>query len=228
MPTESYTPTIDGKGIPSGALHEACGAIAEALIADPSLTVGEAFSQAAGDTSLTVLGDPTVRIAPFAEAEGPELTFPEAEGAAPTLSAEAEATLRAAAVKAGLTGAVEVVARTLSGAARPTAELGDALACFVGLEPVVEEGRLVVAYDFAIAGVQWEGGMVAVRMAVRGREGQAVAFAEGNVYAIVPEGGAHGAVEAGAGKAADGSATVRFSPPEAETFLFRVSVSRGE
>ena len=229
LPTESYTPEIGADGIPSGALHEACGAIAEALIADPSLTVGEAFSQAAGDTSLTVLGDPTVRIAPFAEAEGPELTFPEAEaGAAPTLSAEAEATLRAAAVKAGLTGAVEVVARTLSGAARPTAELGDALACFVGLEPVVEEGRLVVAYDFAIAGVQWEGGMVAVRMAVRGREGQAVAFAEGNVYAIVPEGGAHGAVEARAGKAADGSATVRFSPPEAETFLFRVSVSRGE
>ena len=229
LPAGSYTPEVNAEGIPSGKLHEACGAIAEALIADPSLTVGEAFSQAAGDTSLTLLGDPTVRIAPFAEAEGPELTFPEAEaGAAPALSAEAEATLRAAAVKAGLTGAVEVVARTLSGAARPTAELGDALACFVGLEPVVEEGRLVVAYDFAIAGVQWEGGMVAVRMAVRGREGQAVAFAEGNVYAIVPEGGAHGAVEARAGKAADGSATVRFSPPEAETFLFRVSVSRGE
>lgn len=227
LPTESYTPTIDGKGIPSGTLHNACGAVAEALVKDPSLTVGEAFSQAVGDTSLTLLGDPTVRIAPFAEAEGPELTFPEAEGAAPTLSEQATAAIRAAIEEAGLTGPVEVVARSADGVQkRPTAELGDALACFEGLKPTVKEGRVVVAYDFGISDIRWDGTEVVATLAVRGGDGQAPTFAEGNVYKVVQESAARrGPLAARAEGAGGGTVTVRFSPPAEETFLFHFSVS---
>lgn len=70
LPTGSYTPTIGTDGIPSGAEHTLCGAVAEALIKAPTLTVGQAFNQAIEanpdlTTTLTLLGDPTVRIAPF-------------------------------------------------------------------------------------------------------------------------------------------------------------------
>lgn len=76
LPTGSYTPTIGTDGIPSGVEHTFCGTIVEELIANPDLTVGEAFSLALGNvpfdnktldgtTTLTLLGDPTVRIAPF-------------------------------------------------------------------------------------------------------------------------------------------------------------------
>lgn len=230
LPAGSYTPEVNAEGIPSGKLHEACGAIAKALIADPSLTVGEAFSRAAGETSLTVLGDPTVRIAPFAEAEGPELTFPEAEGAAPTLSEQATAAIRAAIEEAGLTGPVEVVARSADGVQkRPTAELGDALACFEGLKPTVKEGRVVVAYDFGISDIRWDGTEVVATLAVRGGDGQAPTFAEGNVYKVVQESAARrGPLEARAEGAGGGTVTVRFSPPAEETFLFHFSVSPGQ
>ena len=232
LPTESYTPTIDGKGIPSGTLHDACGAVAEALVKDPSLTVGEAFSQAAGDTSLTLLGDPTVRIAPFAEqAAEAELVFPEAEeGAAPTLSAQATAAIRAAIEEAGLTGPVEVVARSADGTQmRPTAELGDALACFEGLKPTVKEGQVVVAYDFGISDIRWDGIEVVATLAVRGGDGQTPTFAEGNAYTVVQESAARrGPLAARAEGAGGGTVTVRFSPPAEETFLFHFSVSPGQ
>lgn len=227
LPAGRYTPEVGADGIPSGALHEACGAIAKALIADPSLTVGEAFSRAAGETSLTLLGDPTVRIAPFAEAEGPELTFPEAEaGAAPTLSAQATAAIHAAIEEAGLTGPVEVVARSADGVQeRPTAELDDALACFEGLKPTVKEGRVVVAYDFGISDIRWDGTEVVATLAVRGGDGQAPTFAEGNVYKVVQESAARRSpLTARAEGAGGGTVTVRFSPPAEETFLFHFSV----
>lgn len=232
LPTESYTPTIDGKGIPSGTIHGACGAIAEALVKDPTLTVGEAFSQAAGDTSLTLLGDPTVRIAPFAgQAAGPELVFPDAEeGAAPTLSAQATAAILAAIEEAGLTGPVEVVARSADGGQkRPTAELSDALACFEGLKPTVKEGRVVVAYDFGISDIRWDGTEVVATLAVRGGDGQAPTFAKGNAYAVVSESAARRSpLAARAEGAGGGTVTVRFSPPAEETFLFHFSVSPGQ
>ena len=70
LPTGSYTPTIGTDGIPSGAEHTLCGTVAEELIANPDLTVGQAFSKAFTanpnlSSTLTLLGDPTVRIAPF-------------------------------------------------------------------------------------------------------------------------------------------------------------------
>lgn len=229
LPTESYTPTIGANGIPSGTLHNACGAVAEALVKDPTLTVGEAFSQAAGDTSLTLLGDPTVRIAPFAEqAAEAELVFPEAEeGAAPTLSAQATAAIRAAIEEAGLTGPVEVVARSADGTQmRPTAELGDALACFEGLKPTVKEGQVVVAYDFGISDIRWDGIEVVATLAVRGGDGQAPTFAEGNAYTVVQESAARRSPLAARAEGAEGgTVTVRFPPPAEETFLFHFSVS---
>ena len=229
LPTGSYTPTIGANGIPSGTLHDACGAVAEALVKDPTLTVGEAFSQAAGETSLTLLGDPTVRIAPFAgQAAGPELVFPEAEGAAPALSEQATAAIHAAIEEAGLTGPVEVVARSADGTQmRPTAELGDALACFEGLKPTVKEGRVVVAYDFGISDIRWDGTEVVATLAVRGGDGQAPTFAEGNVYKVVQDSAARRSpLAARAEGAGGGTVTVRFSPPPAEeTFLFHFSVS---
>ncbi len=232
LPTESYTPTIGANGIPSGTLHDACGAVAEALVKDPSLTVGEAFSQAAGDTSLTLLGDPTVRIAPFAgQAAGPELVFPDAEeGAAPTLSAQATAAILGAIEEAGLTGPVEVVARSADGGQkRPTAELSDALACFEGLKPTVKEGRVVVAYDFGISDIRWDGTEVVATLAVRGGDGQTPTFAEGNAYTVVQESAARrGPLAARAEGAGGGTVTVRFSPPAEETFLFHFSVSPGQ
>lgn len=71
LPTGSYKPTIGDDGIPSrGVEHTLCGAVAEALIKDPTLTVGKALTltfeaNPSAATSLTLLGDPTVRIAPF-------------------------------------------------------------------------------------------------------------------------------------------------------------------
>lgn len=55
---------VSEAGVPSGETHAACAAILEALLDDPGLTVGEAFSRHRGDTTLTLLGDPTVRVAP--------------------------------------------------------------------------------------------------------------------------------------------------------------------
>lgn len=232
LPAGSYTPEVNAEGIPSGKLHEACGAIAKALIADPSLTVGEAFSRAAGETSLTVLGDPTVRIAPFAgQAAGPELVFPDAEeGAAPALSEQATAAIRAAIEEAGLTGPVEVVARSADGTQmRPTAELGDALACFEGLKPTVKEGQVVVAYDFGISDIRWDGIEVVATLTVRGGDGQTLTFAEGNAYKVVQESAARRSpLAARAEGAGGGTVTVRFPPPAEETFLFHFSVSPGQ
>lgn len=70
LPTGSYKPDIGEDGIPIGTEHTLCGAVAEALVKDSTLTVGQAFEQALKDnpglsTTLTLLGDPTVRIAPF-------------------------------------------------------------------------------------------------------------------------------------------------------------------
>lgn len=71
LPTGSYKPTIGDDGIPSrGVEHTLCGAVADALIKEPSLTVGQALTLALEgnpnlSTTLTLLGDPTVRIAPF-------------------------------------------------------------------------------------------------------------------------------------------------------------------
>ena len=74
LPAGSYTPTIGEDGIPRGTEHTLCGAVADLLINNPDLTVGEALSAAFGKnapsenatvSTLTLLGDPTVRIAPF-------------------------------------------------------------------------------------------------------------------------------------------------------------------
>lgn len=70
LPAGSYTPDIGEDGIPDDTEHTLCGAVADKLIAEPTLTVGQALSaafgkDAAGSSTLTLLGDPTVRIAPF-------------------------------------------------------------------------------------------------------------------------------------------------------------------
>ena len=178
------TLSVSGTGIPSSNTHTVCAAVAENLIEDPSLTVGQAFSQALTDnsglsTTLTLLGDPTVRVMAWPE---PKPVLSEEV----TLSEETLNALRAVAEAAGLFKDYEVVVSGLDGAARPIAELDDALACFTGLEPTVENGKMVVAYDFGVTGLRIEGTTVFVTLSVRGKEGS-LTFAEDNVYAIAPQ-----------------------------------------
>ena len=226
------TLTISDTGIPSSNTHTVCAAVAEALIETPSLTVGQALTltleaNPGASTSLTLLGDPTVRVMAWPEPK-PLLS----EGA--TLAEETLNTLRAAAEAGGLFKDYEVTVTGLDGAARSVAELDDALACFPGLEPTVEGGKVVVAYDFGITGLRVENGEVVVTLAVRGKEGQTLSFAEGNAYAIAPQSldGTQTLAEPPAvtlsEPAADGNIELRFALPDATdgTFLFRARVSR--
>ena len=223
------TLSVSGTGIPSSNTHTVCAAVAENLIEDPSLTVGQAFSQALTDnsglsTTLTLLGDPTVRVMAWPE---PEPLLP--EGA--TLAEETLDALRAVAESGGLFKDYEVAVTTLDGTVRPMAELDDALACFEGLEPKVEGDKVVVAYDFGVTGLRIEGTTVFVTLSVRGK-GQSLTFTEGNDYAIAPQSldGTQplAAPETVTATTNEGSTVeLRFSLPEGDaTFLFRATVSR--
>ncbi len=223
------TLSVSGTGIPSSNTHTVCAAVAENLIEDPSLTVGQAFSQALTDnsglsTTLTLLGDPTVRVMAWPE---PEPLLP--EGA--TLAEETLDALRAVAEAGGLFKDYEVAVTTLDGTVRPMAELDDALACFEGLEPTVEGDKVVVAYDFGVTGLRIEGTTVFVTLSVRGK-GQSLTFTEGNDYAIAPQSldGTQplAAPETVTATTNEGSTVeLRFSLPEGDaTFLFRATVSR--
>ena len=233
-PTDTDTSlTISDTGIPSSNTHTVCAAVAEALIKDPTLTVGQAFSQALtanpdASTTLTLLGDPTVRVMAWPE---PKPLLPEGEEDV-QLAEETLNTLRAAAEAGGLFKDYEVTVTGLDGAARPVAELDDALACFKGLTPTVEEGKVVVAYDFGVTGLRVEGKEVVVTLSVRGKAGQGLTFAEGNAYAIAPQSldGTQILAEPPAvtppTPTADGTVELRFTLPEAsDTFLFRARVS---
>lgn len=224
------TLSVSGTGIPSSNTHTVCAAVAENLIEDPSLTVGQAFSQALTDnsglsTTLTLLGDPTVRVMAWPE---PEPLLP--EGA--TLAEETLDALRAVAEAGGLFKDYEVAVTTLDGTVRPMAELDDALACFEGLEPTVEGDKVVVAYDFGVTGLRIEGTTVFVTLSVRGK-GQSLTFTEGNDYAIAPQ-SLDGTQPLAAPPTVtpstptdDGTVELRFSLPEGDaTFLFRATVSR--
>ena len=227
--------TISDTGIPSSNTHTVCAAVAEALIKDPTLTVGEALTLTLKanpglSTTLTLLGDPTVRVMAWPE---PKPLLPEGEEDV-KLSEETVQKLRAAASAGGLVGDFHVVVRSVDGEARSVAELDDALACFEGLEPTVEEeeGKVVVAYDFGITGLRVVGNEVVVTLAVRGKEGQTLSFAEGNAYAIAPQSldGTQTLAEPPAVTPstpdADGNIDLRFTLPEAsDTFLFRARVS---
>ena len=226
--------TISDTGIPSSNTHTVCAAVAEALIETPSLTVGQAFSQALtanpdASTTLTLLGDPTVRVMAWPE---PKPLLPEGEEDV-RLSEETVQKLRAAASAGGLVGDFHVVVQSVDGEARPVAELDDALACFPGLEPTVEGGKVVVAYDFGITGLRVEGKEVVVTLSVRGKAGQGLSFAEGNAYAIAPQSldGTQALAEPPAvtpsTPTANGTVELRFTLPEAsDTFLVRARVSR--
>ena len=228
------TLTVSDTGIPSSATHTVCAAVAEALIETPSLTVGQAFSQALtanpdASTTLTLLGDPTVRVMAWPE---PKPLLPEGEEDV-QLAEETLNTLRAAAEAGGLFKDYEVTVTGLDDAARPVAELDDALACFKGLTPTVEDGKVVVAYDFGVTGLRVEGKEVVVTLSVRGKAGQGLTFAEGNAYAIAPQSldGTQALAEPPAvtpsTPTADGTVELRFTLPEAsDTFLFRARVSR--
>ncbi len=225
--------TISDTGIPSSNTHTVCAAVAEALIKDPTLTVGEALTltleaNPGASTSLTLLGDPTVRVMAWPE---PKPLLPEGEEDV-QLAEETLNTLRAAAEAGGLFKDYEVTVTGLDGAARPVAELDDALACFPGLEPTVEEGKVVVAYDFGITGLRVENGEVVVTLSVRGKAGPGLTFAKGNAYAIAPQSldGTQILAEPPAvtpsTPTADGTVELRFTLPEAsDTFLFRARVS---
>ena len=165
------TLTVSATGIPSSNTHTVCAAVAEALIENPTLTVGQALNQALTDnsglsTTLTLLGDPTVRVMAWPE---PEPLLP--EGA--TLAEETLDALRAVAEQGRLFKDYEVTVTSLNGATRPIAELDDALACFAGLKPTVdvENGKVVVAYDFGVTGLRLEGNEVVVTLSECGKEG---------------------------------------------------------
>lgn len=224
------TLTVSDTGIPSSDTHTVCAAVAETLIENPTLTVGQAFSQALEanpnrSTTLTLLGDPSVRIMAWPE---PKPILSEEV----TLSEETLNALRAAAEAAGLFKDYEVVVSGLDGAKRPIAELDDALACFEGLEPTVEGDKVVVAYDFGVTGLRIEGTTVFVTLSVRGK-GQSLTFTEGNDYAIAPQ-SLDGTQPLAAPPTVtpstptdDGTVELRFSLPEGDaTFLFRATVSR--
>lgn len=143
-------------------------------------------------------------------------------------------TLRGAAVAAGIAEDFHVAVRSVDGKTeRPLSELDDALACFAGLKPTVEEdGKVViVAYDFGVTRLRIEGTTVFVTLSVRGKE-QALTFTEGNDYAIAPQSldGTQPltAPETVTATTNEGSTVeLRFSLPEGDaTFLFRATVSR--
>lgn len=148
------------------------------------------------------------------------------------LSEETLQALRDAARDGGISGDFHVAAQSVDGATRPIAELDDALACFEGLEPTVENGKVVVAYDFGVTGLRIEGDTVFVTLSVRGK-GQTLTFTEGNAYAIAPQ-SLDGTQPLAAPPTVtpstptdDGTVELRFSLPEGDaTFLFRATVSR--
>lgn len=225
--------TISDTGIPSSNTHTVCAAVAEALIKDPTLTVGEALTltlkaNPGASTSLTLLGDPTVRVMAWPE---PKPLLPEGEEDV-RLSEETVQKLRAAASAGGLVGDFHVVVQSVDDEARPVAELDDALACFEGLEPTVENDKVVVAYDFGVTGLRLEGNEVVVTLSVCGKEGL-LSFTEGNTYAIAPQ-SLDGTQPLAAPPTVtpstptdDGTVELRFSLPEGDsTFLFRATVSR--
>lgn len=166
-------------------------------------------------------------------AEQPEANpiLPEGEEGV-QFSEETLQALREAAIEGRLPGDFHVAAQSVDGTTtRPIAELDDALACFEGLEPTVENGKVVVAYDFGVTGLHIEGDTVFVTLSVRGKEGT-LTFAEGNAYAIAPQ-----SLDDTQPLAApetvtdtpneDGTVTLSFPLPEGDsTFLFRATVSR--
>ena len=216
--------TVGADGIPAGVTHTACGAIAEALIADPDLTVGEAFSRAAGETPLTLLGDPTVRVAPYAHPSRDDLLLPEGEADAP-LSDEAIAALVWAGRAARLTPPYRVASRTVDGSrALPVSAIGDALACLEGLAPVVEDGEVVVAYDFAVTDIAVADDAVEITLAFRAPAGQTVRLSPSAVCRLVPtEGDALPALQRLDGDT--GWTRLLFARPQGATALFRVTLS---
>ena len=179
----------------------------------------------------------TVTLTEAAGQPMPNPILPEGEEGV-QFSEETLQALRDAARDGGISGDFHVAAQSVDGAtARPIAELDDALACFAGLKPTVEDGKVedgkvVVAYDFGVTGLRIEGTTVFVTLSVRGK-GQTLTFAEGNAYAIAPQSlddtqplAAPETITATPNK--DGTVvTLSFSLPEGDaTFLFRATVSR--
>ena len=173
----------------------------------------------------------TVTLTEAAGQPMPNPILPEGEEGV-QFSEETLQALREAAIEGGLPGDFYVAAQSVNDAARPIAELNDALACFVGLKPTVVDDKVVVAYDFGVTRLRIEGTTVFVTLSVHGKEGL-LSFAEGNAYAIAPQ-SLDGTQPLAASPAVtpsaptdDGTVTLSFPLPEGDsTFLFRVSVSR--
>lgn len=202
-------------------------------------TQPEGFSvdavDAAGDaweTSWAFANDTlTVTLKEAAEQPEPNPILPEGEEGV-QFSEETLQALRDAARDGGISGDFHVAAQSVDGTTtRPIAELDDALACFEGLEPTVENGKVVVAYDFGVTRLHIEGDTVFVTLSVRGK-GQPLTFTEGNAYAIAPQ-SLDGSQPLAAPETVtdtpneDGTVTLSFPLPEGDsTFLFRATVSR--
>lgn len=197
----------------------------------------EGFTVDAGtawDATWGLAGD-TLTVTLTEAAEQPEANpiLPEGEEDV-QLSEETVQALRDAAIDGGLVGNFYVAVQSVDGsAARPIAELDDALVCFKGLKPTVKDGKVVVAYDFGVTGLRLEGNEVVVTLSVRGKEGL-LSFAEGNAYAITPQSldGTQALAEPETvtdERNEDGTVvTLRFDLPAEQdgTFLFRATVSR--
>lgn len=190
---------------------------------------------AAGDaweTSWVFANDTlTVTLKEAAEQPEPNPILPEGEDI--QLSESTLRALRDAAVAAGIAEDFHVAVRSVDDKTeRPLSELDDALACFAGLEPTVENGKVVVAYDFGVTRLRIEGTTVFVTLTVRGKE-QTLTFTEGNTYAIALQ-SLDGTQPLAASPTVtpstptdDGTVELRFSLPEGDsTFLFRATVSR--
>ena len=174
----------------------------------------------------------TVTLTEAAGQPMPNPILPEGEEGV-QFSEETLQALRDAARDGGISGDFHVAAQSVDGTTtRPIAELDDALACFEGLEPTVENGKVVVAYDFGVTGLRIEGDTVFVTLTVRGKE-QTLTFTEDNDYAIAPQ-SLDGTQPLAAPPTVtpstptdDGTVELRFSLPEGDaTFLFRATVSR--
>ena len=178
----------------------------------------------------------TVTLTEAAGQPMPNPILPEGEEGV-QFSEETLQALRDAARDGGISGDFHVAAQSVDGAtARPIAELDDALACFAGLKPTVENDtvendKVVVAYDFGVTRLHIEGDTVFVTLSVRGKEGT-LTFAEGNAYAIAPQ-SLDGSQPLAAPETVtdtpneDGTVTLSFPLPEGDsTFLFRATVSR--